>query len=126
MTTKTPIGIDATELHSWFERDRAHVELRNTATQETIVEWWDEAVHEAIEYGFLRTSHANPRGIPNRSLHHSAYEYARDHGLLPDDPNAKRLERNRKARERRAGIKAAYDPMGLVKVRGALGGTYYE
>lgn len=61
-----------TEIHTWFERDRAHVELRNAATGNTIVEWWDGAVREAIEDGFL-----DPR-----DYHGSALEYAEQHGLL--------------------------------------------
>ena len=60
------IPISETELHTWFERDRAHVELRDRLNDETIIEWWDEAVNEAIEDGFL-----NPR-----DYHSSAYEYA--------------------------------------------------
>lgn len=65
-----------TELHTWFERDRSHVELRNADTDETIVEWWDEAVGEAIEDGFL-----NPR-----DYHGTAYEYAVSVGLLQVEP----------------------------------------
>ena len=61
-----------TELHTWFERDRAHVELRDTRTDRTIIEWWDEAVAEAIKDGFL-----DPR-----RYHASAYEYAQHLGLL--------------------------------------------
>lgn len=42
---------------TWFERDWAHVALyygtAGDANDETIVEWWDEAVGEAIEDGFL-------------------------------------------------------------------------
>lgn len=68
---KTHISIGETELHTWFERDRAHVELRLKATDETIIEWWDESVNEAIEDGFL-----NPR-----DYHSSAFEYARYLGL---------------------------------------------
>jgi len=58
--------------HTWFERDRAHVELRNEDTDETIAEWWDEAVHEAVEDGYL-----NPR-----DWHGSAVAYAKLIGLL--------------------------------------------
>ncbi len=59
---------NATELHTWFERDRAHVELRRVLTQETVIEWWDEAVED----GF----------IDPRDYHGSAREYAQSHGLL--------------------------------------------
>jgi hypothetical protein len=43
-------------LYTWFERDRAHVEIRDEETQKTIIEWWDDAVSEAIEDGFLDPS----------------------------------------------------------------------
>jgi hypothetical protein len=69
----TPIAFDATEIHTWFERDRAHVELRSKLTDQTIAEWWDEAVNEAVEDGFL-----NPK-----DWHSSAYEYAKSVGMLP-------------------------------------------
>lgn len=65
-----------TELHTWFERDRAHVELRDSIRQQMIIEWWDEAVAEAVEDGFL-----NPR-----DWHGSAYRNAIDAGLLRPAP----------------------------------------
>lgn len=43
-------------LYTWFERDRAHVEIRDETTQKTIIEWWDDAVGDAIEDGFLDPS----------------------------------------------------------------------
>lgn len=58
-------------LESWFEHDRAHVELRD-ANEETIIEWWDENVAGAIEDGFL-----DPRNFLV-----SATAYAREIGLL--------------------------------------------
>lgn len=69
----TVIPIEQTELQTWFERDRAHVELRNAQTDATILEFWDEDVSELIEDGFL-----NPR-----DWHGSLYEYAAYLGLLP-------------------------------------------
>jgi hypothetical protein len=62
----------ATSIHTWFERDRQHVELRDKLTDETIVEWWDDAVTEAVEDGFL-----DPR-----NYHESARGYAIDMGLM--------------------------------------------
>lgn len=62
-----------TEIHTWFERDRQHVELRDADTDQTIIEWWDEAVIEAVEDGFL-----NPR-----DWHGSALAYAEDMALAP-------------------------------------------
>ena len=70
----TQLSIGDTELLTWFERDRAHVELRNKLDDSTIVEWWDGDVAEAIEDGSL-----NPR-----DYHSSAYDYADVCGLLPE------------------------------------------
>jgi hypothetical protein len=70
----TQLSIDETELLTWFERDRAHVELRNKLDDSTIVEWWDEDVAEAIEDGSL-----NPR-----DYHSTAYGYAEVCGMLPE------------------------------------------
>ena len=44
---------EETEIYTWFERDRAHVELRDMRDKKTLVEWWNEAVKEAVEDGFL-------------------------------------------------------------------------
>ena len=60
------------EFHTWFERDRQLVEIRDADTQETIRAWWDEEVTEAIEDGFL-----DPRDLEG-----SAFEYAEYIGLL--------------------------------------------
>lgn len=78
-------GIETTEISVWCERDRAHVELMDIETQRTIVEWWDEAVEEAIIDGFLEL---DPPGVRHDSqrqggrLHRSAYDYAQIIGLL--------------------------------------------
>lgn len=50
---KKPLEIEDTELHTWFERDRACVELRDKESQETLLEFWDEEVNEQVENGFL-------------------------------------------------------------------------
>lgn len=68
-----PLHIDCTQIHTWFERDRQHVELRSKLDDKTILEFWDEAVTEAVEDGFL-----NPR-----DYHQSIYDYARYLGMLP-------------------------------------------
>ena len=74
MTNKSAvIPIQETDIYTWFERDRAHVELRNRLNDETIIEWWDEEVGGAIEDGFLSP----------RDYHTSAYEYALYLGVLP-------------------------------------------
>jgi len=70
----TQLSIGNTELLLWFERDRAHVELRNKLDDSTIVEWWDGDLEEAVEDGAL-----NPR-----DYHSTAYEYADVCGLLPE------------------------------------------
>lgn len=72
------ISLDDTIINTRFERDRAHVALwmkdeDGGQGQELLVEWWDEAVREAVEDGFL-----NPR-----DWHGSAYEYAKESGMLP-------------------------------------------
>jgi hypothetical protein len=69
MAKKLTIG--DTELDTWFERDRSHVNLKRKDTGETIIEWWDDAVGEAVEDGFLNA----------RDYHGSAFEYAESMGL---------------------------------------------
>jgi len=66
------ITIEDTEIDTWFERDRAHIELINKKANETIKEWNDEDVWEAVEDGFLDA----------KDWHKSAYQYAKDNGLL--------------------------------------------
>jgi hypothetical protein len=59
--TMTPNHIE-----TWFERDRAYVGLYVGDT--VVLEWWDEAVFEAVEDGFL-----NPRdwlGSAEAYAHH--------------------------------------------------------
>jgi hypothetical protein len=72
------IAIGSTVLDTWFERDRQHVCLSRRQADGsaggTIIEWWDGAVTEAVDDGFL-----NPR-----NYHASAFEYARSHGLLSE------------------------------------------
>lgn len=58
--------IHNTALATWFERDRAHVSLTETATGASILEVWDEEVADLAEDGFL-----DPR-----AWHRSAVEYA--------------------------------------------------
>ena len=45
--------IENLDLYTWFERDRAHVELRNKETDKTLIEFWDNEVGEMVEDGFL-------------------------------------------------------------------------
>lgn len=66
-----PESLAETKLQTWFERDRAWVSLQ-TLADETIVEWWDSAVSEAIDDGFLDARH----------FHETAYAYAAMLGLV--------------------------------------------
>ena len=65
-----------TILTTWFERDRAHVCLsrkdRDGEAGETIIEWWDEAVSQAVEDGFLNA----------RDWHGTAFRYAQHIGAI--------------------------------------------
>jgi hypothetical protein len=83
MKRKLPpiVRFSETELHTWFERDRAHVELRHEPTQKTIIEWWDEAVAEAFEDGFLKWTHPRYRR-GEEALHRRAFEYAVYLGII--------------------------------------------
>ena len=69
-------------IETWFERDRAYVGLhyadeagRPDTNSPAIVEWWDEAVSEAVEDGYL-----NPRDYLS-----SALDYARSLDLIHED-----------------------------------------
>lgn len=59
------------ELHTWFERDRACVELRSP-NGETVFEAWDEDCLQLIEYGYL-----DPKDFKQ-----SAFDYAQELGLI--------------------------------------------
>lgn len=92
-TDATPWGIAATKadaldeliqencpegryvVNTWFERDRSHVELRDELFSRTIIEWWDEAVQEAVEDGFLKAS--DWKG--------TAIAYAEHLGMMPKE-----------------------------------------
>jgi hypothetical protein len=88
VTSQPPkIKIDDTVISVWCERDRAHVELTNADTGATIIEWWDEAVEEAVEDGFLELDPPTVRNDCQRQfgkLHRSAYTYAHFMGLVRD------------------------------------------
>ena len=77
-----PLPMRFTECRTWFERDRAHVALlirdpfnRDDLYDYTLVEWWDEAVAEAVEDGFLK----------GRNWHQEAYDYYIQYQLVPKD-----------------------------------------
>jgi hypothetical protein len=73
------IDLLETTIHTWFERDRAHVRL-DRKDGDTIVEWWDGAVTEAVRDGVLRRN----------DWHGTAFGAAREMGLL--EPGAKPLK----------------------------------
>jgi hypothetical protein len=77
-----PFSVDDTELFVWVERDRAHVELCNASNSKTIIEFWDEAVSEAIEDGIIPPVDARGTGRATRDVHVALYNYALDQGLL--------------------------------------------
>ena len=64
--------IDNLDLYTWFERDRACVELRDRETDHTVFEVWDESVYELIDDGF----------IDPRDYKQSAFDYAKSVGLI--------------------------------------------
>ncbi len=68
---------EQTKLDTWFERDRAHVNLIDKRTDTTLIEWWDEEVHEAVECGFLSDrGYIMGRNMDkNYALHESAFNY---------------------------------------------------
>lgn len=61
------------QVHTWFERDRSHVEIRDEVNDETLIEWWDDDVQQLFEDGFLDSRH----------LKSSAIEYATYLGVHP-------------------------------------------
>lgn len=71
------VSINNTKIDTWFERDRSYVGLIDNETEDTIIEWWDEEVQQAVEDGFL-----NPK-----DYHSSAVEYANHLGLNESDIN---------------------------------------
>lgn len=63
-----------TELHTWFERDRAHIRLQDECGDD-VLELWDEEVQEAVEDGFLSIDgFILGRCIDSHALHQSACE----------------------------------------------------
>ena len=62
-------------VHTWFERNRACVEVRDDEDR-TLAEWWDEDVAQLAEDGFL------VMGKGHDTLAKSAVEYAVHLGLI--------------------------------------------
>jgi hypothetical protein len=83
MMTFTPnpgYTLDTTKINTWFERDRMYVGLFSTKDV-LLVEWWDGAVAEAVEDGFLKIDTRLGRVINNggTKLHETALAYYREY-----------------------------------------------
>ena len=73
---------DNTFLTSWFERDRAHIAIygkingsEDVSDEHAIVEFWDDAVLEALEDGSIKSD----------NYHESLVVYAKARGIKPGD-----------------------------------------
>jgi hypothetical protein len=68
--------LDTTYITTWFERDRMHVALYSQKDV-LLVEWWDEAVGEAINDGFLKIKSVLEKVQDNGGpeLHETALAY---------------------------------------------------
>lgn len=64
---------DDVEVKTWFERDRSHIDLVDTRSDKTIVEWWDAEAQQMLEDGFFE---AGP------GLERSVVKYAQEMGWL--------------------------------------------
>lgn len=71
-TARKTFALEDTELKTWFERDRAHVDLQDRETGRTLIEFWDEDVEQLLEDGFLN----------RKNLHRSLYDYAVHLGMI--------------------------------------------
>lgn len=80
-TKKKPTRYDV-EIHTWFERDRQHIEIRDKKTDKTLAEWWDDAVTEMFEDGFFKPGTIRHEGMSGREFENSILEYAEDMGIL--------------------------------------------
>jgi len=69
--------VNNTELKEWSERDRNSVVLEDKRTGNSIMEWWDEDVHQAVEDGFLTMGKGKDR------LHQDAVDYANERQMKP-------------------------------------------
>ena len=79
-TARKTFALEDTALKTWFERDRAHVDLQDRETGQTLIEFWDEDVEQLLEDGFLN----------RRALHSSLYEYAVHLGAIKAPKSALR------------------------------------
>ena len=61
--------IETTKIDTWFERDRSFVALYSSRSDVMLMCWWDAAVNEAVEDGFLDMGR----------LHETALAYYKQH-----------------------------------------------
>jgi len=96
-------SVSNTELDTWSERDRDYVILKTKHSGNSIMEWWDEAVGEAIEDGFL--------GRDKRNWHQDAVDYANERGLWPRSAEFwhEAFQEDGKRRREMSEEKAAFD-----------------
>lgn len=66
VAARKTFALEDTKLQTWFERDRAHVDLQDRETDRTLIEFWDEDVEQLLEDGFL----------DRKDLHGSLFNYA--------------------------------------------------
>ena len=86
-TARKTFLLEDTELKTWFERDRAHVDLQDRETGRTLIEFWDEDVEQLLEDGFL----------DRRNLHDSLYKYAVHLGAIKAPKSSARHHTTKKS-----------------------------
>jgi len=69
--------LDTTHIDIWFERDRKFIGLYSSRSDTMLVCWWDEAVGEAVEDGFLKVANILGQVVNNGGpeLHETALAY---------------------------------------------------
>jgi len=72
----------ALQTFAWFERDRKHLELLDTSSDETILEFWDSEVNEIIEDGFITPPKLYMNINDGKNWHDEMMDYADYLGLL--------------------------------------------
>jgi hypothetical protein len=80
--------------------------------------WAKTATVEALEYAILDCHECIAAGVEPDRYRDEIAEYRSE--LI------RRMERVAKARKRRSAMREAMDSIGMVAVRGNLGGRYYE
>lgn len=82
MSKKRLLSRSEVEVATWFERDRAHVQIRDKKTQQkTIAEWWDDDARQMFEDGFF---------IRGLGFERSLLDYAEEVGLIAKSGGVRR------------------------------------